>query len=180
MVRLRSLAVLLFLPLAVVALGCGGGKHPAASVSGKVTVAGKTPLPGENITFALVADPTLVSETVIKSDGTFEAADVPVGECKVVIDNTNLDLSKKAATMPGMPGMPGKGPPGAGGPPPNVKGKMGDAPKGADVDPTMNADKDAGAKKYVKIDPAFTKMESTTLRHTVVAGDSKNVNFDVK
>lgn len=192
MFRLRRTSVLLFLPLAVAAVGCGG-KHPVATVSGKVTVAGKNPLPGGNITFHLASDTSLVAGAVIKSDGTFEVVDVPVGECKVVIDNTNLDLSKKSAGMPGMgggpPGMPGMGGgmPGMGkggapglGAPPNVKDKMGGAPKGTDVETGMNADKDAGAKKYVKIDPAVTKVESTTLRHTVVAGDNKGVTFDVK
>ena len=41
---------------------------------------------------------------LIKADGTYEVPDAPVGECKVVIDNSHLDpSSKKSGTMPMAP-----------------------------------------------------------------------------
>ena len=183
----RRLALaLVLLPLAAL-VGCGG--RPTATVTGKVTVTGKDPLPGGTITFYLESDPNVAGGGLIKSDGTFEVLNAPVGACKVVIDNTNLDTSSKGAGMPGagpgsMPGMTGAPRPpagaGTGGPPKGTQDRMGGPPKGADVAGEMNADKDAGAKKYVKIDPANTKVESTTLRHTVNGGDNKGVAFDVK
>jgi hypothetical protein len=176
--RWAVFAALALLPLA--AVGCG--RPPTATVSGKVTVKGKDPLPGGTITFQLASDPTQAAGGVIKSDGTYTVTGAPVGECKVVIDNSNLDLSKNTGTSTPTGGAPGMGPPGAGstgggGPPADARNRMNGPPKGVGDE---TDDKDAGTKKYVKIDPSFSKAESTPLKHTVVMGDNKDVNFDVK
>src|SRR5579883_1091389 len=184
----RRLSVLLFGVLALTAAGCGG-KREVTTVSGKVTVAGKNPLPGGNITFYLISDPNQAGGSVINSDGTFEVVNAPVGECKVVVDNTNLDTSKpvmmmgggmaKANANMGAPGMASKAaPPGQSA---SSKEKMKQASaKAAELAPEMSAAKDTGTKKYVPIDPAFTKVETTTLRYTVNKGGDSNVTFDVK
>ena len=132
------------------AVGCGASDKRAA-VAGKVTVGGKGPLTGGNIRFVSVADPNKVGGGQIKPDGTFEVSDAPVGECKVVIDNTHLDPSlSKAAAMPGVPapggmgsGMKGApaGVPSVGGVKKEDKAKMADAPKGAEVSAEMSAGK---------------------------------------
>ncbi len=168
--------------------GCGG-KPGRAQVSGKVTVAGKGPLTGGSITFVLLSDEKETGGGVIKSDGTYEAVDVPVGECKVLIGNSHLNPSKSGMGGPSMgmggPGMGmGKGmggpPSGVSGPKPGDKDKMGAAPKGADVDPKMGEGKDTGSSKYIKIDTAYEAAGTTTLRHTVTKGENPNANFDVK
>lgn len=183
----RRLAPALALIALSALVGCGG--RSTTTVTGKVTVKGKDPLPGGNITFILESDPSVVGGGVIKSDGTFEVLNAPVGVCKVVIDNTNLNASAKSSGMPGagpgsMPGMMGAPKPpaaaGAGAPPKAAQERMGGPPKGADVPGEMGAEKDNGVKKYVKIDPTYTKPESTSLRHTVAAGENKGVSFDVK
>lgn len=194
----RALGVA-FLAAGLLALaGCGGGKASRASISGKVTVNGKGPLTGGTITFVSISNESEVGGGNIKSDGTYEAVDVPVGECKVIVSNAHLNLSKSGmgGGMPGMGGgMPGgmtgagpgtgKGMPGMGGPPAGGGGaktaeKMGSAPKGAEVDGKMGEGKDTGTPKYMKIDPAFEAAGTTTLRHTVTKGENTNVNFDVK
>jgi hypothetical protein len=156
MFRRTFLVALALLPL--LATGCG--RPPTGTVSGKVTVKGKDPLPGGSIVFYSVADPKLMAGGVINADGTYSVNGVPVGECKVVIDNSNLDSSGKSGAQAGTPG----GPP---------------EPLGRPVTPPKSLT-EGGVKKYVKIDPSFTKLESTPLKHTVTTGDNKDVNFDVK
>ena len=186
----RALGVVLLATGLLALAGCGGGKVGRASVSGKVTVAGKGPLTGGSITFVLISNENEVGGGNIKSDGTYEAVDVPVGECKVIVSNAHLNLSKSGmgGGMPGG-GMTGAGPgtgkgmTGMGGPPaggPQTADKMGNAPKGAEVDGKMGEGKDTGTPKYMKIDPTYEDAGTTTLRHTVNRGENPNSNFDVK
>jgi len=97
---------------------------------------------------------------VINADGTYSVNGVPVGECKVVIDNSNLDPNNKPAGPSGGPG----GPPDQGVRP---------------VTPPKSMT-EGGIKRFVKIDPSYYKVESTQLKHTVNQGHNKDVNFDVK
>ena len=168
------------------AAGCGGD-HAVTTVSGKVLVAGKNPLPGGIITFYLMSDPTQVGGSVINSDGTFEVVNAPVGECKVVVDNTHLDTARNPGNM--MMGGGGMTPMGSGmaskastsGASARSNDKMKSASaKATQLAPEMTTGKDLGTSKYVKIDPAFTKAESTTLRHTVSSGANWDVTFEVK
>lgn len=174
------------LPLAVLVAalaGCGGDKR--ASVSGKVTVGGK-PLTGGNITFILVSDPNRTTSGLIKPDGSYEVSDAPVGECKVVIDNSHLDPDAIKKGGMGGPGTPAMGPPmkgpaaatGGGGPKEADKAKMGGPAKGADAPSEMGKSETTG-QKYVKIDPAHTKPDSTSLRFTVERG-SNTKDFEIK
>ncbi len=188
----RVLGVALLATGLVALAGCGG-KVARASVSGKVTVNGKGPLTGGTITFVLISNENEVGGGNIKSDGTYEAVDVPVGECKVIVSNAHLNPSKSGmgGGMPGggmtgggMPGG-GKGMPGMGGPPAGGGGaktadKMANAPKGAEIDGKMGDSKDTGTPKYMKIDPAYEAAGTTTLRHTVNKGENPNANFDLK
>lgn len=166
--------------------GCGSDRR--ASVSGKVTVAGKGPLPGGNIRFISVADPNKIGGGQIKADGTYEVPDAPVGECKVVIDNTHLDpATLKGAGLPGMMGPGGgmggmKGAPKTGGiasgPKAADKAKMGESPKGTDVPAEMGKSETTG-QKFVKIEAGFTRADTTTLKADVKNG-ANDLNFDVK
>jgi hypothetical protein len=178
--RILSLAA----GLALLAIGCGGDKR--AEVSGKVTMAGKS-LPGGIITFVSASDSNRVGTGVISADGNYRVGDAPVGECKVVVDNSHLDpaINKKTSSMPGMgpSGMPGMkgGPPGAGpkGPPADAKGKM-SAPPSKDPAPTADMGKAESAdSKFAKLDPVYSKHDSTPLTATVVGG-ANTINFEVK
>lgn len=99
--------------LALLGCGKGGPAEATATVTGKVTLAGGKPLPGGRITFRLTTAAHRFSTAEIKADGTYEAKNVPQGECKVFIDNTYL---KQAASKAGGYQMPGTE-----APPPGVK-----------------------------------------------------------
>jgi hypothetical protein len=95
--------------LAAVALtlviGCGGpGGSKGSNVSGKVTIAGKGPLPGGNITFTPVSAPDKARTGAIKGDGSYIVVDVTRGECKVSVENASLRSipQSKGTDMPGM------------------------------------------------------------------------------
>lgn len=180
--RLAGAALVLL--ACIVLSGCGKGRAPRAHVAGKVEVAGKGPLTGGTISFVLISDENDVCGGAIKSDGTFDLVDVPVGDCKVVVSNSHLNTAGNKSGMPGMggmPGMPGKGGmPGAAGPKGVEKDKMGNAPAGAVVDPKMVGEgKDTGSK-YVKIDPDYGEAGKTPLRYKTVKGESLGVGFEVK
>ncbi len=176
----RTLGVVLLATGLLALAGCGGGgKAGRASVSGKVTVAGKGPLTGGTITFVLISNESEVGGGNIKSDGTYDAVDVPVGECKVIVSNAHLNLSKSGMGGGMGGGMPGMGGPAVGGAP-KTGDKMGSAPKGAEVDAKMGEGKDTGTPKYMKMDPAYEAAGTTTLRHTVNKGENTNANFDLK
>lgn len=167
--------------------GCGGDKR--ADVSGKVTVAGKGPLTGGTITFISAADAKRAASGVIAADGSYRVAEVPVGECRVTVDNSQFDSSSRKAGgmpgmgppgsgMPGMKGMPGGGAPGAKGPSADAKAKMGAAPNGVGNTSEMGSAETANAK-YVKIDHAYATPEATPLKATVGTG-SNAIDFEVK
>lgn len=151
--------------------GCGGGGYAGTPVKGKVTIAGKGPLPGGLIQFVSLANPDAISGGQIRPDGSFDVSDAPLGECKVVIDNSHLNPSKGSAAVKG-PGMGmRKGPAGA-------ASKMGAAPKGsADLAPPSSGGNPADSK-YARIDESYQSASTTPLRHTVKPGDS--IDFEVK
>lgn len=179
---MRQLLAVALSALVVASAGCGGDKR--ATVSGNVTLGGKG-LPGGTITFVSVADDKRVASAGISADGSYKISDAPVGECKVLVDNSHLDpasLKDKAGTeAPGgagaVPGM--KGGPAASGKAvsKDVKAKMGAAPK--DVDLGGMGQGASGDQKYVKIDKSFGGASTTSLKATVVAGDNTH-NFEVK
>lgn len=186
--RQITLALLLF-SLVAVLVGCGSDRR--ASVSGKVTVSGKGPLPGGSIQFISASEPNRFGGGLIRPDGTYEVLDAPVGPCKVVIDNSHLDPNRtKASGLPGMPGpgmkppgpgIPGPGmpPPGIGQPPKEVLTKAGGIPKGVDIPSEMGVKSETSGQKYVRIDPAYTAVETTPLTFEVQPG-SNSGNFDIK
>lgn len=163
--------VMVFLLLTGIAgwTGCGGGSpYAGTSIKGKVTVAGKGPLTGGTIQFISVADSKAVSGGQIKSDGTYEIADVPLGNCKVLIDNSHLNPNKgsSAVRTPGMGG--GKAPAAA-------SAKMGAAPAGLQV-PTAGAN--PADAKFIGIDSSFASVDGTPLRHNVISNGT--ADFEVK
>jgi hypothetical protein len=177
--------------LLIAFVGCGK-TDKRAPVSGKVTVVGKAALTGGNIQFISASDPNRIGAGLIKADGTYEVFDAPVGECKVVIDNTHLDSSAKKSNAPGMAtgpggGMPGggmKGMPGGGAPqsaPKEAdKAKMAGGPKGAEVANEMNQGKtEHAAEKFLKIDGAYSKPETTSLKADIKNG-ANTLDFEVK
>ncbi len=150
-------------------MGCGGGApYSGTAIKGKIAVAGKGPLTGGTIQFVSVADSKAMSGGQIKPDGTYELADVPLGECKVVIDNSHLNPNKGSAAVrtPGMGG--GKAPAAA-------TAKMGAAPAGLQIPTAGSNPADA---KFVAIDSSFASVDGTPLRHKVVPNGT--ADFEVK
>ena len=86
-------------------LGCGG-KSGTSTVTGKVVVAGKGPLPGGTIRFVPAAAPDKPIVGIIEADGSYTAPGVPLGECKVTIDNSSLN-ARRASPPPGSTSMAG-------------------------------------------------------------------------
>jgi hypothetical protein len=149
--------------------GCGGGApYTGTSIKGKVTVAGKGPLTGGTIQFVSVADSKAVAGGQIKSDGTYEIADVPLGNCKVLIDNSHLNPNKGSAAVrtPAMGG--GKAPAAA-------TAKMGAAPSGLQI-PTAGSN--PADSKFIAIDSSFSTAGGTPLTHNVQANGT--ADFEVK
>ncbi len=155
--------------LAFLALvGCGSSSPPRTPVKGKVTIAGKDPLPGGIIQFVLASDTKVIGGGQIKPDGSYEVPDAPVGECKVVIDNEHLRVGGK--TMgPVVPGKTTTAPPG------ETKKKMNAAPMGLET-PTEDT---SGTPKYLRIDSSYQKAETTPLLKTVSRNEDV-INLEVK
>jgi hypothetical protein len=161
LLRVSSLALLL-----VVIVGCGG-KAARTGVKGKVTVNGKVPLTGGSIQFILVSNPNEVGSGQIDGKGEYEVATAPIGECKVVIDNTHLE--RKSKNMPGM---------GTGGANQDTSKKMSTPPKG--IDTAKGEGGQASALKHVKIDGSYTKADTTPLKSTVSRDKASPADFDLK
>lgn len=106
----RSLAGFVTLSVCIAFLaGCGGStKGNTVLVTGKVTVAGKGPLTGGNITFTPNGAPDKARSGSIKGDGTFSVPDVARGECKVSIETTSLKSLPPAPSMDMGAGPPAK------------------------------------------------------------------------
>src|SRR5438132_935181 len=97
------LGLLLLLVLTLMA-GCGQKSNTPAHVSGKVTYKGQ-PVPGGDLAFH--SPDKGVAHTFLKSDGTYELAQVPTGTLKVTIDTEFLNPNQHKGAYPGMQG---KGP----------------------------------------------------------------------
>jgi hypothetical protein len=112
---------------AAVALSTGCAK--TGKVSGKVTLDDGTPLPGGVISFVPDDPGSNPAAANIREDGTYEV-DVPVGTCKVSIDNRRAGQTQTLIGMGGMPTKIGnpedekKGGKGPGGPPGGPGDKM--------------------------------------------------------
>jgi len=185
---------------AVFSTGCA----KFGKVSGKVTQADGSPLPGGVISFIPEDSKRNPATANIKDDGTY-SCDVPVGNCKVTIDNRSAGKGAppigaggvsgppKGAGGPGAkmgPGGPGgkMGPGGPGGPPGGVQAG---GPGGKDVkgsnDAIGEAMNKAGAAKVgdivqvpgksVPINPKYFSAETSGLSLEVKGGDN---SFDVK
>lgn len=119
--------------LAAVA-GCGSS---TATVSGKVTLADGSPLPGGQITFQSASKPDAKASVEFGADGVYTVENVPVGECVVTVNNTYLkNVSPAPQIKPGSVPMMGTG-------------------------------GDVGIIKYVAIDPKYTSPSTSGLSATV-------------
>jgi hypothetical protein len=99
---------LLAAALLVSAAGCGADAPPnvgppSVTVTGKVTLAGGKPLPGGLIRFQLASAANWAGSGKIMADGTYEATFVPIGECKVSVDNASLKPSSTPPTENSAP-----------------------------------------------------------------------------
>ena len=106
---MRTRTVLLGLFVFGVLSGCSRGttSGETATVAGKVTLSGGRPLPGGRITFISAQAPTRLGMGIIKADGSYEATGVPLGECKVTVENAHLRgftpvVGAGAGSMPGV------------------------------------------------------------------------------
>lgn len=172
MFRIFQQALLISMIVAIA--GCSSDRR--APVTGKITVEGKGPLPGGSIRFVSVSNPDRFGSGIIHSDGTYKVADAPVGECKVVIDNSHLDKSARKKTGAGMPIMapiPGKKGPMM---PSNEQPKElaakteGGPPKGTDLPSNMPSKSEIGDQQFLRIDPGFASPDSTSLKASVKKG----------
>ncbi|MFQ3593934.1 MAG: hypothetical protein SNJ82_12205 [Gemmataceae bacterium] len=162
--------------------GCGGVSR--TTVKGKVTVAGKGPLTGGNITFVLASNEKIYGGGIINADGTYEVVTAPIGECIVLIDNSHLNTAGKTSaiptvpvgpSIPGVPGKPGSSP-GVSKAPKDTESKMGSSPSGIDAPGGTNP----GKQTYMKIDELFSKLGSSPLKSTVTNGKATPSDFEVK
>jgi hypothetical protein len=169
----KKLGLSILLVAVLLTSGCGGNSR--TTIKGKVTVAGKGPLTGGNITFVLASNQAVNGGGVINADGSYEVVTAPLGECKVLIDNSHLNTAAKNKGMPMVPGTPGTG--GVSKAPKDTESKMTTPPKGLkDAPPGVGA----GKLNYMKIDDQFSKFESTPLKSTVGSGSATPADFEVK
>ncbi len=74
--------------------------HPdRATVRGAVTF-GDQPLPGGSVTFISTADPGQRATGILKSDGTFTIADVPIGPVRVAVDTEPMRFGAPTRFVP--------------------------------------------------------------------------------
>lgn len=119
-VRSRPTLVLVFAAAVLAAAGCA----KSGKVSGKITLADGSPLPGGIITFTPEDSSRNPATAVIREDGTYEA-DVPTGMCKVGIDNRMAGSKQSPVGIGGAPVPPtGGAAGGAKGGPPNMMAKL--------------------------------------------------------
>lgn len=147
--------------LAVV--GCGG--DPRAIVSGKVTVAGKGPLTGGTITFQATDNDKRVGLGTIDPDGSYRVIGAPIGDCKVVIDNSDMKPDDPKTVIGG--GAAKEQPKAAKGDP---KAKAVPPGEGGSLLPPNTE----GSRKYMKLDPS-----PTTFTFRVESGTNTK-DFEVK
>lgn len=175
---------------AVFSTGCA----KFGKVSGKITQADGSPLPGGVISFIPDDSKRNPATANIKEDGTY-SCDVPVGNCKVTIDNRSAGKGHSPLGAGGVSGPP-KGA-GGGGPKMGPGAKGGPAgggtggPAGKDVkgsnEAIAEAMNKAGAAKVgdivnvpgksVPINPKYFNAETSGLSLEVSGGSN---TFDVK
>jgi hypothetical protein len=129
--------------LFVLVLGCGSGRNPnvPASVSGKITYKGQ-PLKGGTIAFMSKEG---AYTGAIRSDGTYDIKDLPVGQMEVTIETESMNPNIKKQTY----------------------GKKG----GASPMPSSAQEKAAGASdNYVHIPPRFGDRANSKLTATLTTG----------
>jgi hypothetical protein len=93
-------------------LGCGSkGNEKVGTVTGKVTVGGKSP-GGRELTVMFIGADNKPTYASITNTGTFAAADVPVGTTKVTLTGKKAppagSLSPGASPVPEGPPIPAK------------------------------------------------------------------------
>ncbi len=103
-VVLRSSFVLTIALAATLSTGCA----KTGKVSGKVTLPDGTPLPGGRISFVPEDPKKNPASGIIAEDGTY-SVDVPVGNCKVSIDNRSAGKAFSPVGAGGVSGPPKEG-----------------------------------------------------------------------
>ncbi len=151
--------------LAAAIVGCAGGKK-AGTVTGKVTYKNE-PVPGGFIKFHPSGGGNPV-EGAINGEGYFNVPNVPLGEAKVTVDNSKLQM------MPPGGGMPSTGP---AGPPKDMKMPKDVNVPGVDPDKikAMQEERGKSAKpvQYKPIPAKYANVSSTTLSIKVQKGENK-------
>jgi hypothetical protein len=134
--------------------GCGFGAGPRARVKGKVTFSNKS-LTAGTITFFGADKRSGTSQ--IKSDGSYEIPDAPVGEVTITVETPSVNQ------MMGHVGQE-KRPPGVGAMP-------------ADMDPGAKGGLITSPDKIVPVPAIYNKQETSPLKYTVRKEDQE---YDVK
>lgn len=145
-IKMTKIRMLLIAPLfAGLLYGCGA-KNPnaPAKASGAVSYNAK-PVKGGNVTFVFEKEGSY--NAPIRSDGTYEAMDLPVGEAIVIVETETANPDKKTPTYGGKRAMEVQRPPAGAGP---------------------------RAEDYVKIPAKFGDAKSSGLKATLKSGDNKH------
>jgi hypothetical protein len=156
----RLLGGLFACGLVLFAVGCGPDYKARGGVKGRVTV-NKKPLTTGTVMFSNKNGVTGTAH--IKTDGTYELNDAPVGECQVTVTVPALPMDPTVKER-----LKGKG---AGPKMPEMK-----APEGSGVElpsaPTV-------PKEVVPIDAKYSKPETSGLTITVEKGGTKTFDIDL-
>jgi len=153
-----ALRVCSLILLVVVISGCGS-KKKLGSVKGKIEYNGK-PVTGGKISFHSTSGAEK-AEIGILSDGTYSLTNVPLGECKVVIETESIRgiMDPRAKSGPKML-LP--------------KDAMKDAPRDAKVPDAPPEETGPPMPVYVKIPEKYGKLETTPEKMDVKKGDQKH------
>jgi hypothetical protein len=111
---MRASLLIRFLPFSALAItacllsGCGGSADSRVIVTGTVTYKNQPLTFGRLKLFNTKGEQ--VSGCSLKSDGTFAATDIPLGDIKVTVDTTDSIGIAAGKAPPGTPPMPGESP----------------------------------------------------------------------
>lgn len=153
--------------LALSAVGCGGSKK--ATLHGKVTLNGSTPVTGGTIKLYPEDGKGEPFAGSIRPDGTYEIAGVSPGKKQVAIETESVKNSS--------PGGAGGGGGGGGGPPTPRMPKDMKPPKDMPMPQKLELDT-SNLPKYVKIPAKYANPKTSGITVEITKG-KKEENFDL-
>ncbi len=150
MMKKARLALLLPLAVAVALVGCSANKAPSAKATGKVTYKGQ-PVTGGSMQFFPKEGGSY--SAVLKSDGTYQATQLPTGEMTVTVETESANKNREMPSYGGKKTMSSPPPPGV---------KLG-----------------GGDNVYVKIPHKYADPKTSDLKVTIKSGNNPH-DFELK